>query len=183
MKYDYSFHKDLLTKEEVDILRSSVVSNLNSNLVDQAAPNVKKTSDVKLCLYGDIVEPFKKVHQFVIHANMHFFGLDLFEKAHTDGMLYNVYDESTQATYEWHKDSVNGESYDHKLSVLVNLSENPYQGGNLELFLTGGIWPMDFFSAPGSVVVFPSWYVHRVTPVLVGQRISLATFYSGPNLK
>lgn len=183
MKFDYAYHKGLLSLEEINSLRSSVVANLNNELKDHSAPNVKKTSDVKLCLYGDVVEPFKKVHQFVIHSNMHFFGFDLFEKAHTDGMLYNVYDDSNQGTYEWHKDCVMEQNYDHKITVLVNLSEHPYQGGNLELFLTNGIWPMDFFSAPGSVIVFPSWVIHRVTPVLVGQRISLATFYSGPNFK
>ena len=183
MNFDYTYHDNLLTPEEIVQLREAVIRNIDLTLKDQKAPNVQKTSDVALCLYEHVINEWNKIHQYLLYTNMHHFGFDLFEKPNFDCLLYNTYDSTNRATYDWHKDSVEGLNYDYKLSVLVNLSDRSYKGGDLELFLTGGICTIDQFNTPGAILVFPSWTVHRVTPVTEGKRISLATFYSGPNFK
>lgn len=70
-----------------------------------------------------------------------------------------------------------------KLSISVQLSDpDTYQGGNLELFKCG----MDFDAAPrqqGTIIVFPSYHVHRVTPVTSGARYSLVAWFAGPPFK
>lgn len=70
-----------------------------------------------------------------------------------------------------------------KLSISVQLS-NPdtYQGGDLELFKCG----INFDAVPrqqGTIIVFPSYHVHRVTPVTSGARYSLVAWFAGPPFK
>lgn len=70
-----------------------------------------------------------------------------------------------------------------KISVIVQLSdENDYEGGNLEVFSTNS----EYAPAPrqrGSVLAFPSFLVHRVTPITKGKRLSLVAWTVGPNFK
>ena len=183
MKYDYVYHDCIYTPSECKEIKESILSNIDYTVSDEPALNVEKTADVKLCRYGDVQSQLSKLHQYVIHNNNNFFGFDLFEVAHTNFVFYNVYDELKKGKYDWHKDGVLNQCFDHKLTVLLNLSESVYTGGQLELFLSGGVIEMSMFNNPGAVCVFPSWVVHRVTPVTKGQRITAAMFYSGPNIK
>lgn len=64
-----------------------------------------------------------------------------------------------------------------KLSVSVQLSESDaYQGGDLE-FLGRPLHP--FARERGSIITFPSFLAHRVTPVTTGFRYSLVAFVEG----
>jgi PKHD-type hydroxylase len=36
---------------------------------------------------------------------------------------------------------------------------------------------------PGSLLVFPSYIQHRVTPVTKGERVTISRWLSGPNFK
>jgi PKHD-type hydroxylase len=98
--------------------------------------------------------------------------------------------------YNWHQDSFIDilESNDlnkknRKLSCCVNL-QNPkkYEGGQLEFkILTEKgeliINPKEFNDNQGSIIVFPSYIFHRVTPILKGTRYSLVAWSCGPNFK
>tara|TARA_R100000306_G_C4319786_1_gene114544 strand:+ start:95 stop:727 length:633 start_codon:yes stop_codon:yes gene_type:complete len=98
--------------------------------------------------------------------------------------------------YGWHQDA-GREPYKmpgvmqgkiRKLSMTVSLSDQKeYSGGNLEF---------DFredskiksqvckeINSKGSLVVFPSWVLHRVTPVTRGTRYSLVSWYLGDPFK
>lgn len=70
-----------------------------------------------------------------------------------------------------------------KLSISLQLSPaDSYQGGNLELFRCG----TEFDQAPrqqGTIIAFPSYHVHRVTPVTQGARYSLVSWFAGPPFK
>ena len=69
-----------------------------------------------------------------------------------------------------------------KISISIQLSdENEYEGGELE-FKTG----MNNITAPknfNSVLLFPSYLIHRVKPVTKGTRRSLVLWISGPKFK
>jgi PKHD-type hydroxylase len=183
MKYDYVYYESLYTPDECNELRKVILNNIDVSVSDEPAENVEKTADVKLCRYGDVKFYLDKLHQYVVHSNNNFFGFNLFEVANSNFVFYNVYDEIKKGRYDWHRDGVSNQCFDHKLTVLLNLSKDTYSGGKLELFLSGGIIEMTAFNTPGTVCIFPSWVVHRVTPVIQGQRISAAMFYSGPNIK
>ena len=56
--------------------------------------------------------------------------------------------------------------------------------GNYSLKITGGttqIVTQKEANAKGTVIVFPSAILHRVTPVTKGARYSLVQWYNGPD--
>lgn len=85
------------------------------------------------------------------------------------------------AHYGWHQDGLDGELALRKLSIVVQLSPaDDYSGGDLELF---GIDDASWSAATreqGTVVVFPSFEYHRVTPMESGIRRSLVCWVGGP---
>lgn len=88
--------------------------------------------------------------------------------------------------YNWHKDvSVNNNTPHRKLSISVNLSDpKDYEGGDLEMRNYWGSQDLKMPTAElrkqGTVIVFPSMLMHRVTEVTKGTRYSLVQWYSGP---
>jgi PKHD-type hydroxylase len=69
-----------------------------------------------------------------------------------------------------------------KISVVVQLSDpSDYTGG--ELNLNGGNGIITAPKEKNTVIIFPSFVLHRVTPVLTGIRKSLVTWVAGPPLR
>jgi PKHD-type hydroxylase len=112
----------------------------------------------------------------------------------SQGTQFAHYDEG--GTYDWHKDEFDqpfGDESPHswqgksrKLSVSVNLS-NPddYEGGDIRFKDTYGTEIDDpemlaKIRQRGSVIVFPSYVLHTVTPVSSGKRYSLVSWIIGP---
>ena len=67
-----------------------------------------------------------------------------------------------------------------KLSVSVQLSDpNHYKGGNLEFADFIGTPEQKYLRPKGTVIVFPSFIPHQITPVTEGVRHSLVGWYEG----
>lgn len=87
---------------------------------------------------------------------------------------------TTGGHYDWHADQLVGQS-PRKLSVVVLLSDpEDYKGGDLIFDRVSEKPPT---RARGSVIVFPSFKQHKVTPVTEGTRYTLASWIGGPNWK
>jgi PKHD-type hydroxylase len=70
---------------------------------------------------------------------------------------------------------------ERKLGIVVQLSDaTAYGGGDLEY---GFSPPRTASRARGTLIVFPSWMPHRVSPVTEGRRYSLALFAIGPSFR
>jgi PKHD-type hydroxylase len=66
--------------------------------------------------------------------------------------------------------------------MVVQLSdETDYDGGILQLNV--GHQLLEVPKLKGSLSIFPSYLLHRVTPVVTGVRKSLVSWVSGPNLR
>lgn len=82
--------------------------------------------------------------------------------------------------YDWHKDIgvPNENGLQRKLTAVLLLNEQPeYEGGLLELKDHDDPSPM---TKKGSVIVFPSFLDHRVTPVTKGARFTAVCWAAGP---
>lgn len=90
---------------------------------------------------------------------------------------FTIYDESF--FYDFHEDASDHEEGMRKLSLVVFLS-NPknYSGGKFEFRNSG----TPETNKQGSILVFPSFLMHRVTPVTEGTRYSLVNWFTGPAL-
>jgi PKHD-type hydroxylase len=79
--------------------------------------------------------------------------------------------------YGFHEDCRLLENDMRKLSAVITITdENSYEGGDFEF--EGGTRPD--IKERGSILVFPSFTKHRVTPITSGTRYSLVSWFYGP---
>jgi PKHD-type hydroxylase len=107
-----------------------------------------------------------------------------FQLVGCEPMQYTTYNSSEQGEYEWHTDTLRlSKDYVRKLSVVILLSDaSDFYGGSFLVSPTGGK-PQEVVMKKGTMVVFPSWLPHCVTPVLEGTRTSLVAWLYGNNFK
>lgn len=127
-------------------------------------------------------ELFLYLNSFAERANREQFGFDICHSC--ESFQYTEYRAEDQGHYSWHIDCHLDDRTpikDRKLSMVVQLSPpEDYEGG---------IFCIDNFAQPkfdltrwapqGSIIVFPSYIKHCVTPVTKGVRKSLVTWYMG----
>ena len=111
-------------------------------------------------------------------ANRDGFGFDLTEFAESAQMAR--YTAEREGHFDWHTDIGAGAlAARRKLTVVVQLSDPAgYEGGGLELRPDSNV-----VQAPrlrGTAILFPSFVLHRVTPVTTGLRWSLTLWAHGP---
>lgn len=115
--------------------------------------------------------------EYVKESNIRAFGFDVYNFAE---LQFTEYHASEGGHYDWHHDvDWQGETpSDRKLSITVQLSD-PSE-------YTGGDFQFNECETPanarekGTILVFPSYLQHRVTPVLSGTRKSLVAWFHGP---
>ena len=97
-------------------------------------------------------------------------------------MYYNTYDSSLNHHFGWHVDSGHRTPYPRKLTVVVQLTDpDTYDGGTLEIRTPDQ--PIPVPKHLGSIVIFPSYRIHRVTPITRGVRNTVVAFVTGPELR
>lgn len=112
--------------------------------------------------------------------NGQFYKFDLF--GFQEHMQYTVYDSEKEGHYTWHVDGGVKTASVRKLSIVVQLSDpSEYEGGDLEIL--NGSEPTKIDKKKGLIAVFPSYMLHRVTPVTKGFRKSLVIWVTGPSFR
>ena len=122
---------------------------------------------------------FSRLGHVVSSLNGQFYGFDLHGFA--ESIQYTVYSEDDQGCYDWHLDW-GSQTAQRKLSIVVQLTDpEEYEGGNLEILTTKN--PEVVTKAAGRAAVFPSFTLHRVTPVTKGTRRTLVAWICGNPFK
>ena len=170
--------ESLFNASEIKNLNKAVKNNLNSDGIDNPA-NVTKTSKVEFCLYKDLKPYLYDILERVKLTNKEHFGYSIYDINDYDLIHINTYSSKNKGRYDWHIDANRTWTNDIKFTVLINISEKKYDGGNFFLFQMG---PMEIISLskPGTVVMFQSWIPHKVLPVIAGSRKTIAIFVKGP---
>jgi PKHD-type hydroxylase len=120
--------------------------------------------------------------QFINRSNRTNFGFDI---TTMNEIQYTEYLGTENGHYDWHHDVFweNTMPFDRKLSIIVQLSDpNDYKGGQFEFFGMESPNPLQW-NLRGSVLVFPSFFHHRVLPVTEGKRVSLVSWIEGPKFR
>lgn len=126
---------------------------------------------------------FARLEDAVLRLNSQFFRYDLSALLNPQ---YALYDAGEKGHFDWHqdygRDATDPSREPRKLTISVQLSEpDAYDGGE---FQAQGSQQVDV--APrtrGTLIAFPSYVLHRVTPVTRGQRKSLVGWAMGPDLR
>lgn len=123
---------------------------------------------------------FERVGEIVKEINNLWFQYDL------DGFNENFYYLSygDDQFFNWHLDIGPRTSAPRKLSCVLQLSDpEEYEGGFLDIMIGDESTYARAERQKGLVIAFPSYKIHRVTPVTSGKRRSLAIFCHGPNFR
>ena len=125
---------------------------------------------------------FNKLNHLTHLVNENFYGFDLIGYDH---FQFTTYKASEKGHYDWHIDSFigepnkNGNGLHRKLSMTLLLNDD-FEGGDFEVNLST---PQKVDVRRGRALFFPSFVLHRVTPVTKGTRKSLVIWVEGPRWK
>ena len=136
---------------------------------------LRKSSVIGLPPDGEHQWAFDRLGMLCLQCNQQRFNFDL--RGFYENLQLAEYGEGD--FFDWHLDFGFGASSVRKLSITVQLSkEDSYEGGDLQFMINQNI-----VNAPrkqGTVVVFPSFILHRVTPITKGKRRSIVGWVGGP---
>ena len=167
------------TKEQVKEINKEINETIKKNTFQKEelsnAANASKTGDFYRVPCGPLMELLHPWLYKCQQVNKDVFGYDIYWNFHLEALNYNVY--GTNNEYDWHVDAnKENKPYDMKLTCLLNLSEESYEGGEFKII--GIDEKIKFDSGEGLIV--NSLIAHKVTPVTKGERITLTYWAEGP---
>ncbi len=120
----------------------------------------------------------ERIIAIVARANREAFDFALSEFAESAQVAR--YGAEREGHFDWHSDIGTGAvAARRKLTMVVQLSDPAeYRGGVLEVMPDAHVRAAE--SARGAATLFPSFVLHRVTPVTEGTRWSLTIWAHGP---
>jgi len=182
---DYYWFKDGFSKTEIDIILQNM-ENLPFQEAMVAANS--KGADLHQMRKSEIKWIPQNLHykwiydrlaKLIIEANEGLWQFDL--TGILDNIQFTVYHEGG-GHYDWHLDIGPRELSWRKISLTIQMSEDEdYEGGELE-FMRGPN-PGKAPRGKGVVVIFPSYILHRVSPVTKGTRKSMVLWVGGGRYK
>lgn len=124
---------------------------------------------------------FDRMAWIARQLNGQFYKFDLY--GFCEDMQFTVYRGELEGHYTWHVDAgTNNGMPPRKFSLVLQLS-NPedFEGGDLQVFTSSE--PATITKKRGLIAAFPSYVLHRVTPVTSGVRKTLVIWTCGPAFK
>lgn len=176
-EHPFTSWNDAFSKEEIEKIIELGESLLPTDAKVGSGLNTEyrrsKTSWIQLNNETEWI--FSRLGHIVSSLNGQFYGFDL--HGFVEGLQYTVYSEEDAGCYDWHLDW-GSNTPQRKLSIVTQLSEpDEYDGGDLEIMTSKNPDVVD--RCAGRSVVFPSFVLHRVTPVTRGTRKTLVAWICG----
>ncbi|MBM3481745.1 MAG: 2OG-Fe(II) oxygenase [Alphaproteobacteria bacterium] len=185
------YHGEHFTREECEKIRSSADPNgWTEGLVgghgQDGAPAVerKARSVVEQRVKFDQASgyPLSKVLRVISEVNSSYWQFELSGLAYDDMPYLMRYTGPRQDKYDWHIDMGRFHSASRKLSFSLQLTDGAeYDGGDLEFFNAAA--DRATFRKAGTMVIFPSYWMHRILPLTRGQRDVMVGWVHGPSYR
>jgi PKHD-type hydroxylase len=162
---------DALAPEPAVVLQQSLQGDLVGKLRVTQTARFPENADTKWI--------YDRVQSIARSLNDASYQYDL--RGFAEEFQYSVYRDAEGGHYDWHVDH-GPLTVQRKLSLSVQLSPaDAYQGCDLQ-FVAGNrteTGPRE----RGTVIAFPSYVLHRVTPIVSGTRKALVVWTTGPNFR
>jgi len=177
----YAFWNEAFTKEEcekiIDVAKNKGLTT--GKTVGGGTTDPSRNSDISWLNPTDNLHwVYQRLTDIIVPLNKDFFKFDLY--GINEGLQFTNY-KAPSGKYGKHIDRTMNMAV-RKLSVSIQLT-NPdeYEGGDLCIYDGDRAEKMD--KKQGTLVMFPSYVLHEVTPVTKGERNSLVTWVTGPAFK
>jgi PKHD-type hydroxylase len=190
--YPFCWHNGTFNDNELSAIKDYCsVQNLEQGVVVSKdgghATSDNRRSEIKF------IEPdnvnywiFQRLSDTATEINNRYYGYDL---TGFDAIQYTEYN-SQGHKYDWHMDLITGPAkgsnmiQTRKLSLIMPLSDpTEYEGGQFQIQNGLPEDPLTINQDKGTVIAFPSFMIHRVTPIISGVRKSLVIWIVGPKFK
>jgi len=180
-KLDPQVVPNAFTSDECDNIISSVESELElfTSITSQYTTEKRKSSQVWIPNNKLFEWIYSKLGTIGYTINQNFWNLDV---RGFEDLQYTVYNNGDY--FDWHIDSdvVDGGMPTRKLGMTLQLTDpSEYEGGNLIINHTE--YFDDFAANKGDLIIFPSWCLHKVTPLTQGVRKAVVAWAVGPDFK
>jgi PKHD-type hydroxylase len=180
---------DLVKRQ--DFLEGEVRNHKNNNIKNSGQKIVEelRKSNIKWISLNDQSNwLFKKIIRCINEVNVNNYNYIL---KFVEDFQFTEYSSKTKSFYSKHHDCGNRYGIENfvdirKLSFSIQLSHfDDYEGGELKFHIKHDANKEEFYIAKkekGTIIFFPSFILHEVTPVTKGVRYSLVSWVQGPNL-
>lgn len=182
--HNWAYWNNFLSHEECkQIINLGNEKGLNLGKVvedkNKTATNKIRESEISWLSPSDNIDwLYTRLTKSICELNDQYFKFDIYGLL--EGLQFTKY-QSPSGRYGKHLDKVHNYLI-RKLSFSIQLSDsNSYQGGNLELYVKNE--PIITPKNRGTLILFPSYILHEVTPVTEGTRYSLVSWVAGSNFK
>ena len=172
----YVFHQ-AFTPEEIEtiICLGDMVAEQDGKVVNDVDSTYRRSrirwlprDSTTEFLYARISTLVKRANEACWHFDLIGFG---------EQIQLSVYEAGDKGFYDWHMDCGETSNY-RKISVSIQLSSpSAYDGGKLQFFTSRCV--RNAPNRQGDMILFPSYLMHRITPVTRGQRQSLVVWITG----
>lgn len=189
--YPFCFYRDLFKSDDIaDVLKFTASLDTEDSYIGVGGPGTinKAVRNSQTRFFMPSEESkfiFNRINDGVEWINNHFYDFDL---VGYDSIQYTAYSGSSTSFYNWHTDAGFGQPNEHhrKLSIVVMLStpDKDFFGGDFQITQgdpDGEQQTVKF--EQGMMIAFPSYLMHRVTPVTQGLRQTLVTWVTGPKFR
>jgi PKHD-type hydroxylase len=197
--YPYCFWEEAFTPDEIDTICelstacglesakfSGFATSDNDNKPGPVLDPTVRTSKVSFHHPSEQTAwIFTRLNSIIEMVNNRWYNFDL---NGYDRFQYAEYHGTDSGHYNWHIDMFTGTLPEHgnetrklSLTLLLNDPETDFKGG--EFHLGHGEKFESVKLKKGTIILFPSFSLHRVTPVTEGIRKSLVVWVLGPKWK
>ena len=188
-KESFTYWENFLTDDELDYLRdhplwdqkeAAQVGGSNDGGVVNS--NIRRSGVSWLTPDNDNLLIFNKITSVVAEVNRRHFHLDI-DGCYEPAQL-TYYDASMAGEYDWHVDGCPSDAgVPRKLSMSLLLNEpSEFIGGDFEV-MSSSATPTTLSQRRGRAWFFPSYLLHKVSPVVSGHRKSLVLWVGGPQFR
>ena len=181
---------DGFTESEIDEIGNYCSSNVLEKAItmgqNETEDSLIRNSQTKFHYYNSDTDwIFNKLNNILDYVNSTVYNFDL---NGYDAFQYTEYKKN--GFYDFHTDmadmhdiNVHADTEARKLSISLVLNEPgvDYEGGDFQTMSSKDITTHE--SKKGRIFIFPSYVLHRVSPVTKGIRKSLVVWVKGPKFK
>ena len=179
-RYYYWKFEELYSKKEIGEIDSQIDTSISIGAEDVPADDVVKIAQVKL-IDSVKIKLLDRMLDAVVDGNKRNFGYNIYYEKHI--MNHNTYSDKNKGKYDYHIDATFfNPASDIKLTAILNLSTEEYEGGDFYMNM-GKEFIVPEIKKPGNLIIFPSYLLHKVTPVTKGSRKTLTAWIAGPKFQ